>query len=287
MAEKRILVTGATGELGRELVRLLVDSGCVVRAATREPGAARELFPSTVEVVELDFDRTETYDAAAQFVDRVFLMPPPFDPDAYGTINPFLDWAVAMDVERVVLLSAMGAESMPELALRKVERHLEGVGIAYTILRPNLYMQNFCSGFLLESIREQGAFELCAGDGRVSFVDARDVAAVAAAALRDGAHDGQAYTLTGIAALDLDEAAASLSEAAGRSIDYRAVPTERMLEILRAASWPMRQATVGTALFESVAEGLREPVREDLQLALGRAPTGFADFAREHAEVWR
>ena len=98
-----VLVVGATGELGRELVGLLARPGCVVRAATRDPAAARRMFPAEVEVVELDFDRTETYDAAAQWVDRMFLMPPPFDPDAFGTINPFLDWAVSADVRRVVL----------------------------------------------------------------------------------------------------------------------------------------------------------------------------------------
>jgi uncharacterized protein YbjT (DUF2867 family) len=176
---------------------------------------------------------------------------------------------------------------MPELALRKVERHLEGLGVAYTILRPNLYMQNFCSGFMLESIRARGAFELCAGNGKVSFVDERDVAAVAAAALLDDAHDGQAYTLTGSESLLLDEAAAILSEAAGRRIQYRAVQPDRMLQLLSDARWPMRQATVGAALFESVAAGRREPVRDDLRLVLGRPPITFEDFAREHAEVWR
>jgi uncharacterized protein YbjT (DUF2867 family) len=286
MAE-RILVTGATGELGRELVGLLARPGCVVRAATRDPAAARRIFPAEVEVVELDFDRTETYDAAAQWVDRMFLMPPPFDPDAFGTINPFLDWAVSADVRRVVLLSAMDAESMPELALRKVEQHLEGLGIAYTILRPNLYMQNFCSGFLLDGIRNEGRIELCAAAGKVSLVDARDVAAVAAAALRGSAHDGQAFTLTGSEALGFDEAAAILSEATARPIRYVPVGPERMRDVLRTAQWPVRQVAVGVGLFESVARGRRAPVRQDLQLALGRAPTTFAAFAREHATVWR
>lgn len=285
MAE-RILVTGATGELGRELVRLLTQAGCVVRAATRDPAQARRIFPAEVEVVELDFDRTETYDAAAQWVDRMFLAPPPFDPDAFGTINPFLDWAVSADVHGVALLSAMDAESMPELALRKVEQHLEGLGIAYTILRPNLYMQNFCSDFLLEAIRAEGRIELCAGAGKVSLVDARDVAEVAAAALR-GAHDRRAYTLTGEEALGFDDAAAILTEVTGRRITYAPVGRERMRELLRAAQWPVRQVAVGAGLFESVARGRRAPVRPDLRSALGRAPTTFAAFAREHASVWR
>lgn len=286
MAE-RILVTGATGELGRELVGLLARAGCVVRAATRDPAAARRIFPAEVEVVELDFDRTETYDAAAQWVDRMFLAPPPFDPDAFGTINPFLDWAVSTDVHGVVLLSAMDAESMPELALRKVEQHLEGLGIAYTILRPNLYMQNFCSGFLLEGIRDEGRIELCAGTGKVSLVDARDVAEVAAAALRGATHAGQAYTLTGAEAFGFDDVAAILTEVTGRRITYSAVGVERMRDVLRAAQWPVRQIAVGVGLFESVARGRRAPVRPDLRSALGRPPTTFAAFAREHATAWR
>jgi uncharacterized protein YbjT (DUF2867 family) len=283
----RILVTGARGDVGRELVQILTGGGDIVRVGTREPEVARSMLASDVEVVELDYDRTETYDGAVQWVDRMFLMPPAFDPDAYDTLGPFLDWAVSTDVRQVVLLSAMDAESMPELALRKVEIHLEQLGIRYTILRPNLYMQNFSSGFLLDSILANGAFELCAGPGSVSFVDVRDVAAVAAAALRSRDHDGRAYTLTGPESLGLHQIATILAEASGRAIAYRAVNAERMRRILHAAHWPERQAVVAAALFNAVAAGRREAVRADLAEVLGREPIHFREFAGEFAHCWR
>lgn len=286
MAE-RTLVTGATGELGRELVGLLARSRAVVRAATRSPAAARALFPPNVEVVELDFDRTETYDAAAERVDRIFLMPPPFDPDAYGTINPFLDWAVGADLQQVVLVSAMDAESLPDLALRKVERHLEKLGIGYTILRPNLYMQNLSSGFLAESIRTRDEFELCAGDGRVSFVDVRDVAAVAAEVLSHDRHYGHAYTLTGSDVLSFGDVARTLSAVTGRKIGYRAIGAEQMRGVLTEMRWPARQAAVGVGLFQAVADGRRQAVRDDVHQVLGRDPIRFENFVHEHAAAWR
>lgn len=286
MAE-RVLVTGATGKVGQELIRLLLQDGVVVRAGTRDPERATHLFGQAVEVVELDYDATETYDAAVQWVDRIFLVPPPFDPDAYDTLLPLLDWAVASGTRQIVLLSAMDVEARPELALHRLETHLEELHISWTLLRPNLYMQNFTTGFLLDDIRERGQFALCAGSGRVSFVDVRDVAAVAAAALHGAQHDGQAYTLTGGAALDFAEVAALISEAAARAIAYRSVPPEQMTRILQGLHWPERQAAVGAALFASVAAGRREPTHGDIAEVLGRVPTGFQEFAREHAHVWR
>lgn len=285
MAE-RILVTGATGKLGREVVRLLREQGEVVRLATRFPTAARELFGPEQDVIELDYDATETYDAAVQWVDRIFLMPPPFDTHAYQTLVPFLDWAVGSGVSKVVLVSAMGAESRPDLALRLIELHLETLGIAAVVLRPNLYHQNFASGFLRDSIRTRGEIELSAGDARVSFVDVRDVARVAAVALTSPALDGQACTLTGPAALSLHEIATILTEASGRPVRYRPVEDGRMRELLQGSRWPDGQVEVVTAMLRSVREGARESVVPP-PAALGRAPIPFDQFARENAQLWR
>jgi uncharacterized protein YbjT (DUF2867 family) len=284
---ERILVTGATGKVGRELVRSLRADGQLVRAGTRDPDRAATLFGKDVETVELDFMSTVTYDAAVQWVDRIFLMPPPFDPDAFDTLAPFLDWAVASGTTKVVLLSAMDADAVPELALRRLETHLESLDIAWTILRPNLYMQNLTSGFMLNAIRERGVIELSAGDSAVSFVDVQDVAAAAAVAIETGSFDGRILTLTGPDALGFETIAAMLSEAAGRSIGFTPVSNQRMRDILRAAHWPERQVAVGVGLFESVRNGRRAPVHEDVANVTGRAPTTFGAFTAANAPVWR
>jgi len=153
MAEKT-LVTGATGTVGRELVARLVESGCEVKAATRRPGEARAALGGVAEVVEMDYDATETWDAAVQWADRVFLVPPPFDPRSDERLVPFLDWAVQSGARHLVLLSAMGIEAREQLALRRIEQRIERTGVAWTFLRPNIYMQNFARGFVARSIRE-------------------------------------------------------------------------------------------------------------------------------------
>lgn len=283
---ERILVTGATGKLGREVVRELVRAGADVRAATRSPGRGRELHEG-VEVVDFDYYVTETYDAAVEWVDRVFLTPPPFDPRADESLVPFLDWAVASGVRHLVLVTAMAAEHLEDLALRKVERRIEDTGVTYTFLRPNLYMQNFTSGLMLDGIRDEGRIGLPAGDGQVSFVDARDVAEVAAQVLTSDAHFGRAYTLTGADVLGLDAVAALLGAAANRPLEYVAIGDDEMRARLQASRLPADQVEVVLGLFESVREGRRAEVSPDLPTLLGRPARSFADFAAEHAATWR
>ena len=118
---EKILVTGATGKLGSELIRLLLETDAEVKAGTRNPERAGTRFADDVEVVRLDYDVTETWDAAVQWADRVFLVPPPFDPDSDERLVPFIDWAVQSGTRHIVLVSAMGAEARDQLALRGVE----------------------------------------------------------------------------------------------------------------------------------------------------------------------
>jgi uncharacterized protein YbjT (DUF2867 family) len=267
-------------------VRRLASTSEVVRVGTRWPERARGLFGALVEVAELDYDATETYDAATEWVDRLFLSPPPFDPDAFDTVAAFLDWAVDAGVERVVLLSGMGTEQLPDLPLQRLERHIQELDVDYTLLRPNLYMQNFSDGFMGDAIRELGVIELCAGEGRVSFVDVRDVAAVAAAALT-GPGQRRSLTLTGSEALSFGEAANVLAHAAGHPIRYQAVDAERMRALLHAWHWADRQAETAVRMFGSVAAGRREPVSHDVEDSLGRPPISFNTFAHEAAEMLR
>lgn len=285
--KETVLVTGATGKVGSALVGLLADRGVSVKAGTRRPERARPPLGDGVEVVELDYGRAETYDAAVEWADRLFVVAPPFDPRASDHLASFVDWAVQAGVEHVVLLSAMGTGERDDLALRGVERLVESTGVAWTFLRPNVYMQNFHPGFLGREIRREGRFHLPAGEARVSLVDARDVAAVAARVLTGRDHAGRAYTLTGPEPLDHEGVAAILSEAAGRSIEYVPTDDDAMARRLAELGWPPDHAAVVVDFLRSIRRGERARVTDDVADLLDRPPRTFQEFAREHAEAWR
>ena len=283
---ERILVTGATSPVGSELVRLLVAAGREVKAGTRRPDRAGDLFDDGVEIVELDYRRPATFDAAVEWADRVFLQPPAFDPDAHDTLKPFLDWSVQAGAEHVVTLSAMGMEVREDLPIRRVERHVAELGVEYTWLRPNFYMQTLTEGFLGERIRRTGSFAMPVAAARVSLVDGRDVASVAAAALTSDAYFGTAFTLTGPEPLTHEEIAAVISDAAGRTISFSSCTDEEMLGWLVGAGWPEEVAGVVIALYQSVRGGVRAAVTDDVERVLGRPARSFGAFAREHATAW-
>ncbi|HRV96460.1 MAG TPA: NAD(P)H-binding protein, partial [Anaerolineae bacterium] len=176
----KILVLGATGNVGSALVKFLVEKGEQVKAATRHPAD----YPPTgnVEPVALDFERPDTYASALVGVDRVFAITKTADIHADKTLNPLIDQAKAAGVAHIILMTAMGVDQAPEdVPIRRVELHLINSGVDYTILRPNWFMQNFSPGFLLPMIQQGGTFYLAADDTKTSLIDARDIAAVAAA----------------------------------------------------------------------------------------------------------
>jgi uncharacterized protein YbjT (DUF2867 family) len=282
----RILVTGATAPVGRELVRLLGEAGAEVKAGTRHPERAEHLFDPSVEVVELDYGQPATFDAAVEWADRLLLQPPAFDPDAYRTLVPLLDWAVQAGTGHVVVVSAMGMEVREDLPIRGLERHVASLGVDWTFLRPNFYMQNFGEGFLGERIRRTGRFRMPVEEAEVSVVDGRDVAAVAASALMSDVHRGQAYTLTGPEALSHRTIASTIAEAAGRDIEFEACSDEEMLGWLTGAGWRSEVAGVVIALYQSVRGGVRSDVTPDVEAVLGRPARTFEQFAREHRELW-
>ena len=217
----------------------------------------------------------------------MFLQPPPFDPDAHETLAPLLDWAVQAGARHVVTRSAMGMEVREDLPTRRLERHIESLGVEYTFLRPNLFMQNFGVGFLGERIQRTGRFAMPVEDARVSFVDGRDVAAVAAAALTGDEHYGRAFTLTGPEALSHAEVAAVISEVSAREVSFETCSDEEMLGWLKGAGWPVDVAGVVIAFYQSVRAGVRELATDDVSAVLGRPATSFRQYAEEFADQWR
>lgn len=286
----KVLVMGSTGTIGSMLVSGLVEAGVPVRAATREPSTAakRAGFPPEVEVVELDLERESTFDPALDGVERVFMSARPGDEESDRFAFPLIDAMERKEVRCVVDLSALGAEQRPDFALRKVETRLEASSLAWTHLRPNWFMQVFTAGSLLASIRMLHAIRIPAALAKISWVDGRDIAAVAARVLIEGEkHAGKAYALTGGAALDHSEIASLISGATGLTVRYEPINEDEAREALKKGGFPDAWVERLIIFYRLVRAGLASPVSPSIQEVLGSPPHSFASFASTYSSVWR
>jgi uncharacterized protein YbjT (DUF2867 family) len=283
--ENTVLVLGATGTVGREVVAGLRRKGIPVRAGTRLPNspAATRL---ECELVECDFERPETYPPALAGARSVFLIARPGDEHADEFARPLIDEMIRQGVGHVVNLSAMGADTRDDFSLRKVERYLEESGLEWTHLRPNWFMQIFSTRPLLTAIRATGKIQVPAGDARISFIDARDVAAVATAALTEPGHQGKAYTLTGPDALDHVSVARAISSVTGRAVEYLALSEDQARSGLRLSGMEAERIERLIQFYRLVRHGACAPVSADVPRILGRPPISFAQFAQENASAW-
>ncbi len=282
-----ILVTGATGRVGGALVQALERLGQPVRAAVRHASQRRASWSRTVLDVEFDFDRPETFGPALEGVSRLFLIARPGDDRADEAAAPLLREFTGRSIEVIVDLTAMGVETLPGTALRKIELAIEASGIPFTHLRPNFFMQIFAADPLLDAINSKGVIAVAAGDARLSFVDSRDIAAVAAAALTDERHAGKAYTITGATAVDHAEVASAISRAAGREVRYIPIAEDVARRLILDSGLSPARADRLIEFYRHVRNGHCSPVSADLSEVLGREATSLEDFARDHAGAWR
>jgi len=284
---RTILIIGATGRVGGELVRLLIEKGETVRAATRNLSAALAKLPRSSETVEFDFERSETFSPAIKGIEKVFLIARPGDNHSDKVAMPFIDKAKKEGVRLIVNLTAMGVELDDSIMLRLLERYVEKSGIPYVHLRPNWFMQNFNSGPMLADIRRTGGLHLPASDAKLSFIDVRDIAAVALAALTEPRHAGNAYTLTGGEALDHYEVVGKLSHAAGKTISYVPLTEEVACAALNRAGIAGDLIDRWTDFYRKVRQGLCASVTRDVESVLGRSPIAFEQYANDYAASWK
>jgi uncharacterized protein YbjT (DUF2867 family) len=284
---KKILVVGATGRIGRELVKLLARSGETVRAASRNPSVASAGFPFAVEAVEFDYDRPATFAPALDGIGKIFLTVRPGDNHSDTAAIPLLDEAKRVKIERIVDVTAMGVEQDESFMLRILEKYIEASGIGYTHLRPNWFMQNFDSGPMYADIKATGALHLPAADATLSFIDTRDVAAVGFAALTQQQHAGKAYTLTGGEALNHFQVVEKLSRAAGKQISYVPISEDAAQKSLVNAGIPTDLIERWAEFYRKVRQGFCAPVSTDVETVLGRPPVLFDKYAEDYAAAWR
>ncbi len=280
----RVLVTGATGNVGREVVRALQTRNIRARAAERDPTRARAMFGEEVEAVPLDF-RDRTTFSCADGADALFLLRPPAIADVDATLLPFIDEARRLGVRHVVFLSVAGAEKNRLVPHHAVERHLMKT-TGWTILRPGFFAQNFGDAYRQDIVDDARVY-VPAGRGRAAFIDVRDVAEVASLAFASPAeHDGNAYTLTGPEAIDFTTAASLLSEGLGRTIRYVPASIVGYIRHLRARRMPWAQVAVQTVLHAGLRLGQAKRVDPTLQRLLGRKPRTLREYVQDHLAVW-
>lgn len=280
-----ILITGATGSNGTELTKVLASRGVPVRAMVRSHNGAKAMAAlAGVEVVLGDFDDPASVERALQGVEKAFLLTPS-SARAEAQQRAFVDTARRTGLKHIVKLSQFAAdESSPVRFLRyhaAVERMIMESGIAYTFLRPNLYMQGLLA--FRASVVSTGQFFAAAGDAKVSVVDVRDNAAAAAAALTEPGHEGRIYDLTGPEALTHAEMAAYLSDAVGRRITFVDVSSDAMREALLGAGLPRWQADGLVEDYAHYRRGEASALTSGMQDATGKTPRRFSAFARDYA----
>ncbi|MFT4181153.1 MAG: NAD(P)H-binding protein, partial [Rhizobium sp.] len=226
----KILVLGATGNVGRPLIEALLAKGEAVKAASRagQPVAG-------AEGVVFDYADPDTFSQAFDGVDRAYLLVPSGHADAKGLLLPVIEAAVARKI-KVVFQSVFGVDADDSIPYRQLELVLEKSGTPHVILRPNWFSDNFHTYW--KAGIDHGEIAVPAGGGKSSFIDARDIAASAAAALTTSAFDGRAFDLTGPEAWSYTEAAQILSEVIGKPIAYKAVDDETFVGILTGAGVP-------------------------------------------------
>jgi uncharacterized protein YbjT (DUF2867 family) len=283
---KPVLVTGATGTIGRDVAKRLSEKGVSVRAGVRDQGKARRQFGSNIALAPFDFENEKTFSEALEGVEKVFLLPPLL-PNQLEVMNAFVDAAKRAGVRHMVKLSAIGVDDeTPPTAIKwhgANEQHIRDSGLAFTFLRPNSFMQNFFTYFP----PRDAAIYLPWGNGTASFVDTRDIATVAAKVLTSDGHEGKIYTLTGPAALGIAEVARILSEVTGREFTYVDVPEAAARDGMLQAGVPQWQVDLVMGLHAVNKQNRWSAVTSDIEKVTGTPPTDFSQFARDHADKFR
>lgn len=280
-APVEVLVTGGTGKTGRRVVARLRDRGVRTREASRSGE------------IRFDWADRTTWPAALEGVTAAYIVPLDTSPSPTPAL---VEQAVASGVERLVLLSARGVDVPGYFGTSYTGEgpHMDGEaavrasGLAWTILRPGWFAQNFSEGVFLEGVTG-GELALPVGDGAAAFVDADDIAAVAVAALTEDGHKGEVYELSGPRALGFDDVLDEIAGATGRRASYVGVDDSAFMAGLVAQGMPEAEAALWTEALTPIRTGREAHVADGVRRALGRAPRDFADFVRDAAAegAWR
>jgi uncharacterized protein YbjT (DUF2867 family) len=302
-----ILVTGATGNVGREVVQLLSAQDFPVTAAVRNPIEASKSFGSIVRCVLFDFTNPDTFADAFGGIDKLFLVRPPAIADIHQ-ITPALNAAKQAGVEEIIFLSIIGADRNRLVPHYAIERAIEQLDIPAVFLRCSFFMQNLNTTHQ-EDIRIRDRLFMPAGNGRTSFIDTRDIAAVAVKFLteecdwpkptlllrqtlrerersKDLSENNRAYDLTGAVALTYYEVATTFINVLGRPIYYTNPAIPVFIWQMFRQGFPLQFILVMVGIYTTARFGLADLVTSDVQQLLGRAPISMQQYIEDYRRCW-
>jgi len=281
-----ILVIGATGNTGGELLKLLTAAKIPTRAFIRNRAKAQELEKMGAEVFLGDLERPTTLDPALEGVEKVFVA------TTWGSDLPAREHVIfescrSSRVKQLVKVSVLGAAEEAVSSVGRwhftAEEDLKNSKLPFTILRPHYFFQNIFN--FTETIRSQKAFYAPMGDGKISAIDVRDIAQVAFTALTQEGHLNKTYNLTGPEALSFHDWAKALSEESGKTVRYVPVEDDEAKQALTEAGLPKTSVRALVALYGEFREGKGEAVTTTVQDVTGKPARKFRDFAKEIAKA--
>ncbi|MDP4146546.1 MAG: SDR family oxidoreductase [Bacillota bacterium] len=282
-----ILIIGATGNIGSELTRLLSNEGQNVRVTVRPTSNTEKLKNPGVELVNADLSDTASLKEAMSGIEKVFFAAP-LAPNMVELSSNIIQAAKEAGVKHLVKISGIGAE-LEAITLAKwhraVEKEMEQSGMDYTFLRPNSFMQNIVnySGY---TIRDHGAMYAPMGDGKISLIDARDIAKVAYHVLTEKGHENKAYTLTGPSAISYPEIADILSTVTGKSVKFVDVSAEDARKSMLGAGMPTEVVDALLELNHINKLGYTADVSNTVEEITGQKATSFEAFAKDNKEAF-
>lgn len=279
-----ILVSGATGTTGGQVVRHLKDQGADFRALVRSQEKADTLGAAGVQSVIGDFESPETLDTALEGVDHAFLVTPASERQVELEAN-FIDAAKRAGVEHVVKLSVLGADPAGPVRFAvshaESEQHLKDSGLGYTILRPNSFLENLLA--FGPSIAAEGVFYSSIGEAPISHVAVSDIGASAASALTEPGHEGETYILTGPAPVTYEgDVAPILAETLGREVRHQAVSDSDARKAMLGMGVPEYVVGGLLELFEIYRAGYAAEAHPGVQQATGRGAKPYDEWAKEN-----
>jgi uncharacterized protein YbjT (DUF2867 family) len=253
-----------------------------VRAGIRQPTASQRAEDNAVA---FDVTHQASFAPALAGIERMFLMRPPAVANVAQTLFPLIDAAKSSGVKQIVFLSLLGAEKLAFVPHRKVEIYLQQSGLAYTFLRASFFMQNLQTAHRQE-IRDRHEILVPAGNGKTSFIDVNDIAAVAVRALIEPGHAGKAYDLTGAEALDYPTVAAMLSLVMGYPVVYRHPSLRTFLIYQRSRGVSAGQALVMAAIYTTTRLGMADRITGDVAQLLKRPAQSLQGYLAQNRQIW-